>query len=59
MLLQLTLLPEHPAADITWVLVADKHLVDGSHVSRLVLGDCSAQVAHPRFHQDIVFIWCS
>ena len=59
-LLQLALLPEHSATDIARELVADKHLVDRSHVSHLVLGDRSAQVAHPRLHRFLRFLfWCS
>ena len=58
-LFQLALLPEHPATHIARELVADKHLVDRSHVSHLVLGDRSAQVAHPRLHGFLDFFWCS
>ena len=58
MLLQLALFVEHLVTDVARVLVANVHLVDGGHVSLLVLGYLSAQVAHPRL-QRLRLFWRS
>ena len=59
MLLELALFIEVLATDITRELVAYKDLVDGGQVSFLVLGDLSAQVAHPGLQRDLHLSWCS